>query len=64
MKRQAIPALWGAYWALAAAAIGTIAGIAGELGSHSVYTFAGCGFAWGWTMAHVWNWLGRRSLRG
>lgn len=60
MKRQAIPALWGAYWGLGAAAVGTLASIYGQLGPHSVYGYSAGGFAWGWTLAHVWNWLGRR----
>lgn len=59
-RKHAMPSIWGGYFGLGAAAIATVAGLSGQLvAPHNVYTYAGAGFAWGWTMAHVWNWTSR-----
>lgn len=61
-RREANPLIWGAWGGIVGAAIGTIAGLAGQLEpSQTVIGFGAGGFFWMEIVARIWNRLGRRK---
>lgn len=56
MKRDN-PMMWAAWWALGFGLAAAIAGCFGQLGEHTVYTLAAGGFAWGYVVARIRNWM-------